>query len=661
MKITIHRGANQIGGCITEIATASTKIIIDLGHNLPKGNQPAEDDKANDKSIAELTDKVAAIFYTHYHGDHVDLFKFVPDGVKQYIGETAKKVMLLKYERLAKSSRFKKEVTPELLQKLRSFDTFKAQDKIKIGDISVTPYFVSHSACDAYMFVIEADGKRILHTGDFRGHGYLSKGLMPTIKKLILPRKTIDVLITEGTMLSRPNEKPMREQELQKEAIKLMKQYKYVFVLCSSTDMERLASFHAASKEAKRSFLCDKYQKDVLEIFTSMAKNDMFKFDNVNFYKHDKQHKQFQLIENKGFCMLIRGKYTHAPYGENAIRDLLQWLPQEQTLLIYSYWDGYLNEGENQIEDFTDIWNIFPNKVRLHTSGHASADCLAEVCQTVNPTTAIIPIHSQVSDDFKKLPLTDELKAKITTESAVKQGIEIKIGDMKNQPSIFELFEIEYGEYGYIDDENPPKYPEFEVHKRRLGLFSTLEKAEKAMKNYIETNESKRTSIFGFWIEESDTDNLTYSWTKSERNYLPDGSLLDECLVSSTFKNDDTLEEFLGRPTDKVRYKNGDLVEEIYGRDRVRLAIVGNPPWSPEKVSANKIRCEKQFGYWSPLDSSDDCYYTLGVSEDVDNKEYDTHNHPSPECLFPLRFPVSDELRSNLEKQYKRYRAYFDK
>ena len=38
MQITIHRGIDQIGGCITEIRTARSKILIDLGHNLPKGN-----------------------------------------------------------------------------------------------------------------------------------------------------------------------------------------------------------------------------------------------------------------------------------------------------------------------------------------------------------------------------------------------------------------------------------------------------------------------------------------------------------------------------------------------------------------------------------------------------------------------------------------------
>ena len=35
MKINIHRGANQIGGCITEISTDKAKIFIDFGSNLP--------------------------------------------------------------------------------------------------------------------------------------------------------------------------------------------------------------------------------------------------------------------------------------------------------------------------------------------------------------------------------------------------------------------------------------------------------------------------------------------------------------------------------------------------------------------------------------------------------------------------------------------------
>lgn len=66
MTITIHRGIDQIGGCITEIASASgTKILIDLGHNLPEGDDVAYDKYDNSKNLDELLDGVSAVFYTH--------------------------------------------------------------------------------------------------------------------------------------------------------------------------------------------------------------------------------------------------------------------------------------------------------------------------------------------------------------------------------------------------------------------------------------------------------------------------------------------------------------------------------------------------------------------------------------------------------------------
>jgi ribonuclease J len=35
MKITIHRGSHQIGGCITEIESNGYKAFIDFGEQLP--------------------------------------------------------------------------------------------------------------------------------------------------------------------------------------------------------------------------------------------------------------------------------------------------------------------------------------------------------------------------------------------------------------------------------------------------------------------------------------------------------------------------------------------------------------------------------------------------------------------------------------------------
>lgn len=49
-------------------------------------------------------------------------------------------------------------------------DTIDMQDgvPIHIKDITVIPHICCHSAYGSFMFLIEADGKRILCTNDFR-------------------------------------------------------------------------------------------------------------------------------------------------------------------------------------------------------------------------------------------------------------------------------------------------------------------------------------------------------------------------------------------------------------------------------------------------------------------------------------------------------------
>lgn len=78
------------------------------------------------------------------------------------------------------------------------------------------------------------------------------------------------MLITEGTMLGRKQEHVLTEGEITRHVIQALHMHKYVFALCSSTDLERLAAFHQACKEMKRIFIVDKYQKSVLDILRGM-------------------------------------------------------------------------------------------------------------------------------------------------------------------------------------------------------------------------------------------------------------------------------------------------------------------------------------------------------------------------------------------------------
>lgn len=230
MKITIHRGIDQIGGCITEIESKNgTKILIDLGHNLPEGDEPSEDHFDKQENLDKLLEGVSAIFYTHPHGDHLGFeTKVAGKGIPQYIGTVSKEMTLvLKDSILFRAKGERKVVAQAEYDAMNSFKTYEADVKVPVYDkdgnidIQVTPYYVSHSAADAYMFLIECDKKKVLHTGDFRDHGYRGNALIPMVGYYIA-RKKIDVLITEGTMLSRDDTRLKSEEELQEQAISIM-------------------------------------------------------------------------------------------------------------------------------------------------------------------------------------------------------------------------------------------------------------------------------------------------------------------------------------------------------------------------------------------------------------------------------------------------------
>ena len=267
MKITIHRGLNQIGGCITEIQSLSgTKILIDFGNNLPNGNDAAEDIYECPENIDELLKGCSAVFYTHYHGDHLGFAAEVHKrGVPQYMGPLAIRMMLHLNGHMSYADSLKDRAEANITA-LKEFNTFVRDHQTWIGDIAITPYSVSLSAPDSYMFLIECDGKKILHTGDFRDHGYLGKGLYSMLEEYVIP-SGINILITEGTNIGQTSKSVISEHEVCSDLGKVMKQYKNVYVLCSSADADRLWSIHEATFKSHRPLLCDEYQKDMLAFF----------------------------------------------------------------------------------------------------------------------------------------------------------------------------------------------------------------------------------------------------------------------------------------------------------------------------------------------------------------------------------------------------------
>lgn len=374
MQITIHRGTHQIGGCVTEITSGNDKVFIDFGADLPGAVHGSPI-----RPIAGLTvpdGSNGALFFTHYHGDHVGRLREVRAEIPIYMGKTAK-ALFAAYARRTQS---------EILGKIDPIIPFSPLETIHVGNIAVTPLMVDHSAFDAYMFVIEADGKRVLHTGDFRLHGFRGPKTLPMLRRYA---HGIDCAICETTNLSRGDAPMMTERELQAAARTILRENKYVFVLCSSTNIDRIGAFYHANPRG-RLFVCDKYQKNQLETVRNAHKrySAFYDFAHVYSYAPDLDER----MERQGFCMLIR-------QGEPFAKLLERY--KGRSRVIYSMWSGYL-KGETRNGPLAALLRGH-ELTFLHTSGHASARDLSAFYHALRPKAGLLPIHGEAPEKLREL------------------------------------------------------------------------------------------------------------------------------------------------------------------------------------------------------------------------------------------------------------------
>lgn len=383
MKIIIHRGTHQIGGCITEIQSEKgTRIAIDIGENLPSAGEKEKVALAIEGLTKEGKSNFDAVFVTHYHGDHIEMFNKVLEEIPIYVGKISKEIYQILERRLVKAN----IATKQELERIEKFETYSINKKVTIKDITITPIEVDHSAFNAHMLVIECDGRKVLHTGDFRLHGQRGKAVIPALKKYV---GKVDALICEGTTLSRKKEEPMTERELQIEAEKIFKENLYTFVMCSSTNIDRIAAIHKAALNANRLVISDKYQKEMLLYIDTIARSPLYQFKG-KILSYD--NNIVNLMRQRGFVMFVRANnYT----AERAMKQF------PSHAFVYSQWEGYLSEKYK--EEYAGIQSFVPAEyIYLHTSGHASFKDIQKVVEVVKPKI-LIPIHSEKPEAFEML------------------------------------------------------------------------------------------------------------------------------------------------------------------------------------------------------------------------------------------------------------------
>jgi ribonuclease J len=275
MKAIIHRGAKEIGGSCVEIQSGDSRILIDFGMPLvDKNRERFDSDSIAGKSIDELkTEKtlpdvkglykdeksqIDAILISHSHLDHYGLLDFANNEIPVYISRGAKELV---------------DVTNIFIGKniqLSNTQTIKHLSPFHIKDFNITPYLVDHSAFDAFAFLIEAEGKRVFYSGDFRGHGRKRKLFDQLIEN---PPKDIDCLLMEGSMLGRDETAYKKEDDIEARIVEILKEQNNItFLFSSSQNIDRLVSAYRACLQTGTTFVIDIYTAFILQKLGEVSK-----------------------------------------------------------------------------------------------------------------------------------------------------------------------------------------------------------------------------------------------------------------------------------------------------------------------------------------------------------------------------------------------------
>lgn len=407
MRLVIHRGARQIGGSCIELSSGTTRLIFDAGLPLdaeaPGASEPLPVPGLF-ASNAENEAPVAGFFLSHAHGDHSGLAPHIRDDVPIYLSKGTSQMMLA-------GSCFAGQFA---LPKGRG-TTLDERSALQLGPFRILPLRVDHSAYGALAFLIEAEGRRVLYTGDLRAHGP-KPGMLRALKRAAAGGP-LDVLITEGTLLGGARSAGRSEAELADFAAEAMRRAPgLVLASFSAQHLDRFVTFYKAARRAGRVFVADNYLEFVLHLLrhdvpglprvgasegevrllTCLGQKEAGHDHADRLAGHVAAGADVNADELRArpdrYAMLFRPRMFETVFGGH--------LPAGSTCL-YGYWNGYLSrpdwsEAKKALEACCGAL------IEAHTSGHIFAEDLRALIAELNPRR-LVPVHTNKPEGFLEL------------------------------------------------------------------------------------------------------------------------------------------------------------------------------------------------------------------------------------------------------------------
>jgi ribonuclease J len=390
VSLTVHRATHEIGGNCIEIAADGHRIILDVGRPLD-----AERDASGllPRSL-DVTTPADAVLISHPHQDHYGLLDEVPDGWPVHCGEATRRLIAIG------ANMFGKPVA-------NRFVPWTSGMRFEIGPFAITPFLTDHSAFDAHMLLIEAEGKRIFYSGDFRTHG--RKSALPE-RLMAAPPHDVDVLLMEGTNLG--SGKPcVSEDSLEDEFVDLFRTTRgRAFVAWSAQNVDRTVTLYRACLKTGRTLAVDLYTAEVMETLAEFGRLPRPGWRNLKvvitgaFARMYRKTGRAEFVDRMAAHGIAARRLAEQPERwvvmtrPSLIRDYAPngVTPTRDDAWSWSMWSGYLrNEDGERVRQWFEGGNC-PAR-HIHTSGHASPAELRAFANAIG-AKCFVPIHGLAWD-----------------------------------------------------------------------------------------------------------------------------------------------------------------------------------------------------------------------------------------------------------------------
>ncbi|WP_424022422.1 MBL fold metallo-hydrolase [Microbacterium sp.] len=252
LRARVLRGSTEVGGSCVELSYGAATILIDAGAPL-SGEEPVLPQAVG---IGESGPLPLAVLVSHGHQGHWGLVPTLPSTIPVWIGRGAADIL--------RAADFWGSGID-----LREAGHYRDREPFRVGPFTVTPYLTDHSGFAAYSLHIEAGGRSLFYTGDFRGHGrkhslqHLLAHPPRDVHALVIEGASLRLAVIDGDDAQTAVDSETAVEHALTETLR--ETDGMVVVLSSPQNIDRAVTAYRAALRAGRDVAVDLYSADVLE------------------------------------------------------------------------------------------------------------------------------------------------------------------------------------------------------------------------------------------------------------------------------------------------------------------------------------------------------------------------------------------------------------